>query len=206
MIIEVRTYRLKPGSIPEFEKRFGEALPERAKLSPLGALWHTEVGPLNEVTHVWPYESLDQRAEVRAEAIKRKIWPPNTSEFIETMRSEIYNPCPFSPKLEPRRIGPVFEIRNYTLAPGAIPGMMERWAAKVDERVKLSPLAGVWYSELGGLNSWVHIWAYRDAADRQRIRAEAVAKGLWPPGGAASGLVLKQENKIVLPAACSPLQ
>ena len=206
MIIEVRTYRLKPGSVPEFEKRFGEALPERAKLSPLGALWHTEVGPLNEVTHVWPYESLDQRAEIRAEAIKQKVWPPNNSEFIVSMRSEIYNPCPFSPKLESRQIGPIFEIRNYTLAPGALPEMMERWAAKVDERVKLSPLAGVWYSELGALNDWVHIWAYRDASERQRIRAEAVAKGLWPPGGAASGLVLKQENKIVLPAACSPLQ
>src|SRR6185437_12624286 len=206
MIIEVRTYQLKPGSVPEFEKRFAEKLPERMKLSPLAALWHTEVGPLNEVTHVWPYESLDQRTEVRSAAIKAGVWPPNSSELLVSMRSEIFIPAPFSPALTPRTVGPLFEIRSYTLAPGALPGMMERWATKIDERVKLSPLVGAWHSELGGLNKWVHIWAYKDAAERQRIRADAVAKGVWPPGGAASGLVVKQENKLVMPAACSPLR
>ena len=55
MIYEVRTYRLKPGSIPECEKRFAEALPHREKYSPLGAFWHTEIGPLNQIIHVWPY-------------------------------------------------------------------------------------------------------------------------------------------------------
>jgi hypothetical protein len=206
MIIEVRTYQLKPGSVPEFEKRFAEKLPERIKLSPLAALWHTEVGPLNEVTHVWPYDSLDQRTEVRAAAIKAGVWPPNNGELLVSMQSEIFIPAPFSPPLTPRTVGPLFEIRSYTLAPGALPGMMERWAAKIDERVKLSPLVGAWHSELGGLNKWVHIWAYKDAAERQRIRADAVAKGVWPPGGAASGLVVKQENKLVMPAACSPLR
>ena len=206
MIIEVRTYQLKPGSVPEFEKRFGEKLPERVKLSPLAALWHTEVGPLNEVTHVWTYDSLDQRTEVRAAAVKTGVWPPNNGDLLVSMQSEIFIPAPFSPALTPRTVGPLFEIRTYTLAPGALPGMMERWAAKVDERVKLSPLVGAWHSELGGLNKWVHIWGYKDAAERQRIRAEAVAKGVWPPGGAASGLVVKQENKLVLPAACSPLR
>jgi NIPSNAP len=206
MIIEVRTYQLKPGSVPEFEKRFGEKLPERVKLSPLAALWHTEVGPLNEVTHVWPYDSLEQRTEVRAAAVKTGVWPPNNGDLLTSMQSEIFIPAPFSPALTPRTVGPLFEIRTYTLAPGALPGMMERWATKIDERVKLSPLVGAWYSELGGLNKWVHIWSYKDAAERQRIRAEAVAKGIWPPGGAAAGLVIKQENKLVMPASCSPLR
>lgn len=206
MIIEVRTYQLKPGQAPEFEKRFGDALPAREKFSKLTALWRTEVGPLNEITHVWTYDNLDHRLETRTAAVKAGVWPPPTSDLIVSMNSEIYIPAPFSPPLTPREVGPLFEIRTYTLAPGALPGMMERWAAKIDERVKLSPLVGAWYSELGGLNKWVHIWAYKDANERQRIRAEAVARGIWPPGGAASGLVLKQENKLVLPAACSPLR
>jgi hypothetical protein len=206
MIIEVRTYQLKPNSVAVFEQRFGDALPARAKLSPLAALWHTEVGPLNEVTHVWPYDSLDQRSAVRAEAVKSGVWPPNNGELLVSMQSDIYIPAPFSPKLEPRAIGPLFEIRTYTLAPGALQGMMDRWAAKVDERVKLSPLVGAWYSELGGLNKWMHIWAYKDANERDRVRADARARGIWPPGGAAAGLVLKQETKLVLPAACSPLR
>jgi hypothetical protein len=206
MIIEVRTYQLKPGAVAEVEKRFGEKLPEREKLSKLTALWHTEVGALNEITHIWTYDNFEQRVAIRAEAVKTKVWPPAIGEFIVSMQSEIFIPAPFSPSLEPKTVGPLFEIRSYTLAPGALPGMMERWAAKIDERVKLSPLVGAWYSELGGLNKWVHIWAYKDAAERQRIRADAVARGIWPPGGAASGLVVKQENKLVMPAACSPLR
>ena len=206
MIIEVRTYQLKPASVAEFEKRFGEALPGRTKLSRLAALWHTEVGALNEVTHVWPYDSFEQRLAIRDEAVKTGVWPAKVQELIVTMQSEVFVPAPFSPPLEPREVGPLFEIRSYTLAPGALPGMIERWSAKIDERVKLSPLVGAWYSEFGALNKWVHIWAYKDAAERQRIRAEATTRGIWPPGGAAAGLVLKQENKLVMPAACSPLR
>ncbi len=57
MIIEMRTYTLKPGNIPTFEERFGSALAIRAKFSKLAAFWHTEVGPLNQVIHVWPYRA-----------------------------------------------------------------------------------------------------------------------------------------------------
>jgi len=44
MIFEMRTYTLQPGSVPEVEKRWTEALTERVKVSPLGAFFHTEVG------------------------------------------------------------------------------------------------------------------------------------------------------------------
>jgi hypothetical protein len=206
MIIEVRTYQLKPASLAEVEKRFGEGLPAREKLSKLAAFWHTEVGALNEITHVWTYDSFEQRMAIRTEAVKSGVWPPKIGEFVLSMQSEAFIPAPFSPPLEPREVGPLFEIRSYTLAPGALPGMMERWATKIDERVKLSPLVGAWYSEFGGLNKWVHIWAYKDGAERQRVRSDAVARGIWPPGGAASGLVLKQENKLVMPASFSPLR
>ena len=206
MIIEVRTYGLKPGSLAEVEKRFGEALPGRQKLSKLAAFWHTEVGPLNEITHIWTYDSFEQRIAIRAEAIKIGVWPPKTSEFIVSMQTEVFLAAPFSPPLEPREVGPLFEIRSYTYAPGALPAVIERWAGAIGERVKLSPLVGAWYSEIGGLNKWVHIWAYKDAAERQRVRAEAVERGIWPPPSAGPGLLLKQENKLVMPASFSPLR
>ena len=40
--------------------------PLREKHSKLGAFWHTEFGPLNQVIHVYPYEDLSQRTSVRA--------------------------------------------------------------------------------------------------------------------------------------------
>ncbi|MGE0417998.1 MAG: NIPSNAP family protein [Acetobacteraceae bacterium] len=206
MIIEVRAYQLRPATLAEAEKRFAAALPVREKHSRLAAFWHTEIGPLNQIIHVWTYDSFEERARVRAAAAKEEGWPPPIREFVVSQQSEVFVPAPFSPPLTPRDVGPIFEIRQYTMVPGAIPEMIDRWSKKIDERVKLSPLVGAWYSEFGALNKWVHIWAYRDAAERQRIRADAVARGLWPPGGAASGIVVKQENLLVMPSAFSPLR
>ena len=56
MIYELRTYDMNPGTVPQFEETFAELYPYRARYSKLGAWWHTEFGPLNQVIHVWPYE------------------------------------------------------------------------------------------------------------------------------------------------------
>ena len=67
MLYEVRTYTLRPGgAVAEFEERFAKRLPLREKHSKLGAFWHTEFGPLNQVIHVYPYDDLQQRTAVRA--------------------------------------------------------------------------------------------------------------------------------------------
>jgi NIPSNAP len=58
MIYEVRTYTLRPGTVAEFEERYARRLPARLKHSQLGAFWHTEFGPLNQVIHVYPYDDL----------------------------------------------------------------------------------------------------------------------------------------------------
>ena len=204
MIIEMRTYRLKPGSIPEVEKRFGEALRERVKVSPLGAFFHTEVGPLNRIIHCWPYDDLGQRTKLRADATKVAGWPPKIQEFIEEMESKIVIPAPFSPKLEPRRLGNLYEIRTYTMLPGATPTVIDRWAERIEGRTKFSPLAFCGHTELGALNQWVHVWAYKDAAERFRVRDEARQTGAWPP--LTRGQFIRQENMFVVPAEFSPLR
>jgi arginine utilization protein RocB len=76
MIYEIRTYVLAVGALSEVEKRFGEAYEHRKKYSELAAFWHTDIGPLNEIIHVWPYRDLAERARVRAEASKDPNWPP----------------------------------------------------------------------------------------------------------------------------------
>ena len=204
MIIEMRTYRLKPGSTAEVEKRFGEALRDRVKVSPLGAFFHTEVGPLNRIIHCWPYENLGERTRLRGEAMKLPSWPPKVQEFLEEMESKIIIPALFSPKLEERRLGNLYEIRTYTMLPGAAPTVIEKWAERIEGRTKLSPLAFCGHTELGGLNQWIHVWAYKDAAERFAIRDQARATGAWPP--ATRGQFVKQENMFVVPAEFSPLR
>ena len=76
MIYEVRTYDLKPRAIPQAEEAFAEALPHREKYGPIAAFWHTEIGPLNQIIHVWAYEDLAERDKVRTAAGKDPNWPP----------------------------------------------------------------------------------------------------------------------------------
>jgi hypothetical protein len=127
MIFEMRTYLMKPGSIPEVEKRFGAGLPERAKLSRLAGFWRSEVGTLNQIIHVWPYQDLNERERIRAKAIETKVWPPQVQEFILEMESKILHAAPFSPPFEPGAHGGIYEFRTYTYGPGSIPRVIESW-------------------------------------------------------------------------------
>ena len=205
MIVEMRTYTLHPGTLAEAEKRFGESLPAREKHSKIAAFWHSEVGPLNQIIHVWAYDSFEHRASVRAAATKDPGWPPNIREFVAHQQSEVFTPAPFSPPLEPRQIGPLFEIRQYTLTAGSIPGLIERWSEKIEGRQKFSPLVAGMYTEFGSLNKWVHIWAYKDLNERASVRAAATAGGNWPARN-PPGVLVKQENSLVMPSSFSPIR
>lgn len=206
MIYEIRTYNLRPRQLPEYWKRFSEKLPGRQEFSSLGGHWYTEAGPLNQMVAIWPYEDLNQRAEIRrlAEAGPNPKWPPNTGELIVDMVSEIYLPAPFMTPLGERKIGPLYEMRLYTYPAESIPTVLEAWSQHIAEREKLSPLAGCWYSEFGGLNNFVHLWAYPSFEERLRIRDEARAQGIWPPSGSVPPV--RQESKLLFPAPFSPMQ
>ena len=212
MIYEMRTYHVKPGSLPEVEKRFGEAYEKRKKLSAMAAFWHTEIGPLNQIVHIWPYKDLAERERTRADSLKIDGWPPKIGEFLLEQRTDIMIPFAISPELKPGKIGPYFEMRTYTYANGELPLIMKLWESALPERLKFGPVCAAWYSELGGLNKFVHIWPYQTLNQRNEIRDKAKAAGAWPPsvkaikeGGRGYNL-LAQENKILMPAAFSPLQ
>src|SRR5882724_7424683 len=127
------------------------------------------------------------------------------NEIIRKMRSEIINPFPFVPTPQPGRMGPVFEIRYYTLKGGTLPDTAKGWEAKLPDRMKLSPVVLAGGVEFGKANGFVHIWAYQSMDQRMQVRDEARKKGVWPPPGGGDRLI-SQQNKIVLPAAFSPLQ
>jgi hypothetical protein len=156
MIYEVRTYTLRPGTVAEFEERFSKRLPLREKHSKLGAFWHTECGPLNQVIHVYPYENLQQRAAVRTalaqDTARQQL--PGGGDLVVVQESEIMNPAPFVHALGSRNYGTgnVYEMRTYTFAPGDIPKVLEGWGKAIEAREQFSPLAACWTSELGGLN------------------------------------------------------
>ena len=125
MIYEVRTYTLRPGSLGEFEERYAKRLPARERHSKLGAFWHTEFGPLNQVIHVYPYDDLQHRTRARAAMAQgaERNAIPSGREFVVAQEAEIMNPAPFMRALGSRDYGAgnVYEMRTLHLRPGRHP-------------------------------------------------------------------------------------
>jgi hypothetical protein len=187
------------------EKRYGEAYEHRKKYSPLAACWHTEVGPLNEIIDVWAYRDLADLCRVRAEAAKDPNWPPKIQEFLMNVQSEVIVPFPSTKDLLPGKIGPVFEVRHYTIKPAMLPDLIDLWESKIAERTKMSSLALAGHVEFGQANKYYHVWAYGSMEQRAAIRAEAFDKGIWPPMGGGE-IIMTQSNKICVPSSFSPVQ
>ena len=206
MIYEARSYRLKPRTQPAFLDAFGEAYEKRKKFSPICAMFYTEIGPLNEVIHIWPYENLAERDAVRAEAVKAGVWPPKVADFIHDMKSEIFTPFPFVGEFGSGDLGPIFEWREYVVNYGMMPGVMKGWEAAIDERRKASPLVIAMQTDAGVLSKYVHIWGYKSHDHRDQVRKDTRAAGIWPPKGSPEGALRYQDNKICLAADFSPVR
>ena len=207
MIFEMRTYLLKPGTVAKAEEAFDVALPGRAKLSRLAGFWRTEVGTLNQIIHIWPYENTAERDRIRAEAVATKVWPPRIADFVLDMEAKILHAAPFSPHFEPAEHGGLYEFRTYTYGPGAIPRVIEAWTPRIKERSAISPLIFAGFTEIGPLNQWVHVWAYKNMGERERLRALGTQAGNWPPPRDPNTTVLhRQSSLFAVPAKFSPLR
>jgi hypothetical protein len=70
MIVEQRTYTLHPGKTPEYLRLYeseGMAIQTRI-LGRMVGYFTTEIGPLNQVIHMWGYDTFEERAKRRADA------------------------------------------------------------------------------------------------------------------------------------------
>jgi NIPSNAP len=102
MLVEQRTYTLHPGQTATFldAYRGGVCDLQVRVLGTMIGYFTTEIGPLNQVVHLWGYESLDERLRRRKalfeapewQAFLRKVLP-----LIVTMENKILIPTAFSP-------------------------------------------------------------------------------------------------------------
>lgn len=212
MIIEMQTYTLKTRSVGAAIKMFEDALPARTALSPLAAFWRSEIGVLNQAILIWPYASAEERDKMRASEAKIGGWPPQLRDHVLDESTRIWTPAPFSPALTPRKLGNVYEVRIYDYEPGTVPWVIDTWNEILPERLKYSPLVGAWYIDQGPVHHWIHIWAYENAGERERIRAETSKAGIWPMSvvdqrlkRATKHLPFRMQNMLVVPTPFSPL-
>jgi hypothetical protein len=102
MIVEERIYTLEAGKVGEYLRLYEEeGLAIQTRILPkLVGYFSTEFGPLNQVVHLWAYESLDQRAERRAELMADPGWQAYVAKIrplLVRMENKLLIPAPFSP-------------------------------------------------------------------------------------------------------------
>ena len=97
----------------------------------------------------------------------------------------------------------IVEERIYTIQVGKVFELFkiyEQHGMAAQKRI-LGNLVGYYVTEMGPLNTLVHMWAYEDLNDRDRRRAQLAADPDFKEYlGKAGPLILRQENRILKPA------
>ncbi len=211
MIYELRTYTLKHGTTAEVAKNAGEV--GRAirgdNYGKLEGYWVSEIGPINQVLHLWSYADLNERARLRGELARNARW---TGEYVpliqpNLIRQDIRLLNPIIAPVKPAREGNIYEFRNYRIKPGGIKKWVELFTASLPAREKHSKIVGLWTTEAGQPNEVCHIWAYPDLNTRQEARAASGKDPAWQEFLKQGGPLLDELHcSIMLPAAHSPLK
>lgn len=97
----------------------------------------------------------------------------------------------------------IVEMREYTLQAGKVPEYLRLYQTEglaIQERI-LGNMVGYFQTEVGVQNQVVHLWAYRDFADREERRAQLQADEGWRTYVAKiRPFMVHQESRILRPA------
>jgi hypothetical protein len=75
----------------------------------------------------------------------------------------------------------IIELRTLQLKIAAGPAVEEAFAKALPARTALSPLGGMWHSEVDTLNQVIMLWPYANVEDRARVLKDAARLPNWPP-------------------------
>jgi len=212
MLYELRTYTVKPGTLGDMVKA-ASTVSSSIRGNDFGKLegyWSTEIGPLNQVMHLWSYSDFAERARLRAELAKNSRW---TGEYLPIirpllMRQEVRLLNAIRPPVAPASTGNIYELRNYRAKPGgAVRQWLDAFTAVLPEREKYSKIVALWQTEAGQPNEVCHLWAYPDLNARAKARGDAMKDPAWQEFlTKGPGFLDEMHSTIMLPAPHSPLK
>lgn len=209
MIVDLRTYTTKPGSLGPWLKLYGDkGWPLQLKYLPkcLG-FYMTEVGVLNRVVHLWEYADIAERERARGTMEHDPAWATFRSQspvHFVSQENVIVKPVPFWPKMKATTSAPlgIVDKRTYYAQPGKLGEFFKVYETdgmEIQTR-HLGRCLGFYQSDIGMQHRIVHLWAYTDLADRQRRRDGMAADPAWQAYlGKTAHLFTHQENEILKP-------
>ena len=212
MLYELRTYTVKPGALGDMVKA-ASTVSVGIRGNDFGKLegyWSTEIGPLNQVMHLWSYSDFSERARLRAELGKNPRWSGEYIPLIRPLllRQEVRFLNAIRPPVAPASIGNIYELRNYRAKPaGAAKQWLDAFTAALPAREKYSRIVALWQTEAPEPNEVCHLWAYPSLNARAEARGAATKDPVWQEFlGKAPAFLEEMHSTIMLPAPHSPLK
>ncbi|MDG2313455.1 MAG: NIPSNAP family protein [Alphaproteobacteria bacterium] len=211
MIYELRTYTLKAGSIPAMLKANEDiGRPVRGdNYGKLEGYWFTDIGPLNQVMHLWSYDNMAERDRLRKELGSLDAW---VKEYIPVIRPSIIKQelrfmeahRDLSP---PNDQGNFYEFRNYRIKPGNVGEWMKRFVEVMPTRELYSKNICAWITQSPDPNEVCHLWAYKDTNERKIARDGVLQEAAWKEFSAyGAPLLVEMTSTLLWPASFSPLK
>ena len=209
MLYEMRTYSFLPTELPKYLKHAEEVgRPVRGNDYGVNCgYWTSEFGRLNQVWHLWRYDSYAQREELRKKLYKNEDWTDKYVAVIKdwVKRQDIRILNPHMEFMPPEGEGNIYEYRYYRLVVGGVGPWLKAFKDALPHREKYSKLAGLWHAEAGQPNEVSHLWAYRDLNARVEARAGAAQDEDWRAFLKKGGPYLVEMNNVLLmPTKYSP--
>ena len=183
MIYEFRTYTTPIGMAPELARLSGEVGRDIRKddYGKLEGYWMTEIGPLNQVMHLWSYADLNARQQARDGLGRNEAWRtrylPVAGPLIR--RQDVRLMWAIKPVVGPEGSGHVYEYRVYRCRVGKSRAFAEKLRDALPAREKYSKNVAIWLTEAGQPNEVSHLWAYDSLNQRAEARAATMKDPEW---------------------------
>lgn len=165
-IYELRIYTIKPLNFREFLNLTAEEFHLRLTHSKLLGYWTCEIGGLNQVVHIWEYDSLSHRAKVRENLASDPEWNSRylsrVAGMFQEMNNSLFTLLPGTEINAPTGKG-VYELHtlNFNGAPVTWSHSLLRYVkACKDIEMGATKLVGAWQSVIGPRQSAALLWQH----------------------------------------------
>jgi hypothetical protein len=145
-------------------------------------IWRTDIGTVGQLIVLRSFKSQADLAGERERALMSTN-PFGSAKGGNPLTMESFAPFPFLPPVKDRDYGGTFEFRTYVQKPGGLPGTMDGWRAALEPAKAYTDHLVVNMYALDGAPRITHIWGFASVAERDRLRQQHYAAGLWPPKG-----------------------
>ena len=211
MIYELRTYTLVPGALPGY-LQVAESVGWPARGQRYGrnlGYWSSQSGLLNQIWHLWAYESYAERTRLRGELANNPAWTADYVPLVEPLieREDLRLLNPLVDPHPPAVPGNIFEIEIYRARVGKLRPWTKAFQAALPARERHAPIVGAWTGEFPQPSEIVLLWAYPSLAARTQSLEAAGREPAWQQFLATSTpLLAEMRADLLVPTNWSPVR